>query len=325
MEIKENVDNSQYSTFRIGGKFKYFVEINSIEELNLVYAIAKKKLEYRNLPILIVGGGSNSIFSNEILNVLALHIKILGFQVLNEDDEFIEIKVGAGENFDDLIFKTVELGLAGLESLSAIPGTVGATPVQNVGAYGVEVADVVVSLEVFDLTDGKIKTLSNTDCQFGYRDSIFKNEAKGKYIITGVVFKLKKIKNNQDLIKKRNEIINTRWSKLPKPNEIPNVGSFFKNPIVSNEIAKKILQEYPEAKFYPTNENQTKIPAGWLIEQAGLKGKSFGNISVYDKNALILINNGKATKDELIKTKDKIIEIVKNKFNITLELEPEIL
>ncbi len=321
MKIQEYVDNKIYSTFKIGGSFRYFVEIDKKEDIPEVISFANLK----GLPILIIGGGSNSIFSNEVLNVVAIRINILGFEILSEDSYSSDLKIGAGEIWDQVVEKTINMNLSGFETLSAIPGTVGATPVQNVGAYGTEVKDIIVSVEVFDIKGDKFMEILNIDCKFGYRDSIFKNEAKGRYIITAVTFKLKKVDDKTPLLEKREEITKTRWSKLPKPNEIPNVGSFFKNPIVLNEIAEEIHSQYPEAKFFPIDEKFTKVPAGWLIENAGLKGRAFGNISVYDKNALVLVNNGSATKEDLLNAKDEILKIVNEKFGIILEQEPEII
>jgi UDP-N-acetylmuramate dehydrogenase len=321
MKIQENVDSKIYSTFKIGGNFRYFVEIKDKEDIKEAFAFAKGK----ELPILIIGGGSNSIFSNEVLNVLAVKINILGFEIVREDSLFTEVKAGAGEIWDQMVEKTINMNLAGLETLSAIPGTVGATPVQNVGAYGAEVKDTIVSVEVFDTNENKFIELSNSNCKFGYRDSIFKNEAKGRYIITAVTFKLKKVDDNKSLLEKREEITKTRWSKLPNPKDIPNVGSFFKNPIITKDSFFAISRTYGKMPSFDVGNNMVKIPAGWLIENAGLKGKSFGNISVYDKNALVLVNNGNATKEDLMKAKNEIVKIVEQKFGITLEQEPEII
>jgi UDP-N-acetylmuramate dehydrogenase len=321
MKIQENVDNKIYSTFKIGGSFRYFVEINDKMDIPEAFRFAKDN----GIPVLIIGGGSNSIFSDDLLNVLAIKINILGFDMVDESTEYKNIKIGAGEIFDQIIEKTINMNLSGLETLSAIPGTVGATPVQNVGAYGAEVKDTIVSVMVFDTKLDKFVELSNEDCKFGYRDSIFKNEEKGRYIITEVIFKLKKVEDKNPLLEKREEITKTRWSKLPNPKDVPNVGSFFKNPIVDNIIAEEIHRKYPEAKFFKVDENHTKVPAGWLIENAGLKGKSFGNISVYDRNALVLVNNGDATKDDLMKAKNEIVKIVEQKFEIKLEQEPEVI
>jgi UDP-N-acetylmuramate dehydrogenase len=387
LEIKEYVDIKDYSTLKIGGQFRYFVKISSVEELNSFYAIAQNKLEYKDIPIFILGGGSNIVFSNGVINVIALKIEIKGFEIKpivlinNENSDYVYLKIGAGEIWDEIVSKTVDMNLCGLESLSAIPGTVGATPVQNVGAYGSEVKDTIVEVAVFDKKEKIIKTLSNADCKFGYRDSIFKNEAKGKYIITSVVYRLYRISpllseegvgggdskinhhlalkgtppqkggernvsealsypgvkkyfeengiENPSLAQIREAIINIRKDKLPNPKEIPNVGSFFKNPIVTREVFETCTSRTgtsdAEMPHFDIGDNMVKIPAGWLIENAGLKGHSFGNISVYDKNALVLINNGNATKEDLLKARAEIIKIVEDKFRITLEQEPEII
>lgn len=367
-EIQEYVDIKNHCTFKIGGQFRYFTVVSSIEELNSIWTIVQSGLKYKNLPIFILGGGSNIVFSDGILNVLAVKIEIKGFDIINETDEYSDIKVGAGEIWDEFVKRTVEMNLSGVEALSAIPGTVGATPVQNVGAYGAEVKDTILEVEVYDIENRVISSLSNKDCKFGYRDSIFKNEAKGRYIITAVVYHLRKepkknsfekvlgrgegepepdhfeknfssvlsypgVKKyfenksieNPTLKQVREAIIDIRKEKLPDPKEIPNVGSFFKNPIVLNNISDQIKINFPEAKFFPIGDSLTKVPAGWLIEKSGLKGKSFGDISVYDKNALVLVNNGEATKEDLIKAKNEIIKTVQDKFGIVLEQEPEII
>jgi len=348
MKIQENVDIRNYSSLHIGGQFRYFAVITSRDELPSISTIMLDDA-YKNIPLFVLGGGSNIIFSDGVVNVFAIKNEIKGFEIVDETEEYVEIKVGAGEIWDKIVEKTVEMNLQGLEALSAIPGTVGATPVQNVGAYGVEVKDTILEVEVFDIRENTIKTISNRDCKFGYRDSIFKNEAKGKYIITAVTYRLRKNDTqtsssspalgypgvskyfeerkieNPSLKQIREAIIYIRSEKLPNPKEIPNVGSFFKNPIVSNEVSEKIKKDFPNAKFFPVDENLTKIPAGWLIENAGLKGKSFGNVSVYNKNALVLVNNGNATKEDLVNARNEIIKIVDQKFGIILEQEPEIL
>lgn len=343
VEIQEYVDIKNYSTLRVGGQFRYFTLISSVQNLISLCAIARDDEKYKNIPIFVLGCGSNIVFSDGIINVLALKIEIKGFEIVNDTDKYSDIKIGAGEIWDKIVEKTVYMNLSGLEALSAIPGTVGATPVQNVGAYGVEVKDVILEVEVFDIKNNKIKIISNKDCKFSYRDSIFKNEAKGKYIIISVTYRLNKslpiipkypgiIKYFEDreilnptLLQIRDAIIYIRREKLPNPEVLPNVGSFFKNPIVLTKIADKIKIEYKNAKFFPIDDNHTKIPAGWLIENAGLKGKLFGNVSIYDRNALVLVNTGKATKDDLMKVKEQIIKTVEQKFGITLEQEPEII
>ncbi|NVN97254.1 UDP-N-acetylmuramate dehydrogenase [Candidatus Nomurabacteria bacterium] len=344
MEIQEYVDIKPFSTLRAGGQFRYFSIIEKIEDLKETYNFAKEK----KVGIFILGGGSNMVFSDGIIDVLALKIEIKGFEIVSEGDEYTDIKVGAGENWDEIVSRTVDMGLSGLESLSAIPGTVGASPVQNIGAYGAEVKDTILEVEVYEIETGRIFSISNMDCKFGYRDSIFKNEAKGQYVIISVTYRLKKatlstsisvalsypgvkryfIENNINaptLQQIRETVINIRNSKLPNPKEVPNVGSFFKNPIVLNEVTDRIKKQFSDAKFYSVDDNYTKIPAGWLIENAGLKGESFGNVSVYNKNALVLVNNGNASSEDIIKVRNEIAKIVKDKFGIELEQEPEIL
>jgi len=342
MKIQEYVDIKDYSTLHIGGQFRYFSVVSSTEELTSFYAIAQNDVKYKEIPVFILGGGSNIVFSDGVINIMALKIEIKGFEIITETNEYTDIKIGGGEIWDKIVEKTVEMNLSGLEALSAIPGTVGATPVQNVGAYGAEVKDTITEVEVFDMKDNKIKIMRSADCKFGYRDSIFKNEAKGRYIITTVTFRLFKsgfkipsypgvkryfIDNNINsptLKNIREAIIYIRSQKLPDTRTDPNVGSFFKNPIVPKEDADQINKKFPKAKFFPIDDEFTKIPAGWLIENTGLKGKSFGNVSIYDKNALVLVNNGNATKEDLLKAKNEIVKIVEEKFGITLEQEPEI-
>ena len=364
LEIKEYVDIKEYSTLHMGGQLRYFVIIQKKEDLTSLYAIAQSDVRYKDTPIFILGGGSNVVFSDGVIDVFALKIEIKGLEIIparprqlthdsegglahegaggKETNEFTDIKVGAGENWDKIVEKTVAMNLSGLESLSAIPGTVGATPVQNVGAYGSEVKDTILEVEVFNIEEKTISKISNKDCKFGYRDSIFKKEAKGKYIITSVTYRLNKslptipkypgvIKYFEDreivnptLLQIRDAIIYIRSEKLPNPKEIPNVGSFFKNPIVLTKIADKIKEEYTNTKFFPIDDTHTKIPAGWLIENAGLKGKSFGEVSVYNKNALVLVNTKDAKFEDIISARDEIIKIVREKFGIVLEQEPEI-
>ncbi len=268
-----------------------------------------------------------------------LKINILGFEIIEDKNDGVIIKVGAGENWDDVVLQSVTRGFSGLEALSAIPGTVGAAPVQNIGAYGSEIKNTLVSVECFNLQSGKFENLSNADCQFAYRSSIFNGKEKGKYIITSVSLKLSKnlpkipeyadVKKyfidleieNPTLLQIRDAIVGIRLSKLPDPVKSPNVGSFFKNPILEKGSEAALRAASLGFPLFET-EKGLKISAGFLIEKAGLKGKSFGNISVYDKNALVLTNNGKATFAELQSAKDEIIETVKKQFGIKLQPEP---
>ncbi len=343
LEIKEYVDTREYTTIKIGGQFRYFSIISKTEDIPLAYAMAQNDKKYKNVPIFILGGGSNIIFSDGVINALVLKMEIKGFEIINEDRDSVDIKVGAGESWDAFVSKTIEMNYSGVQSLSAIPGTVGATPVQNVGAYGSEVKDTILEVEVFDILSKEMKILTNTDCQFEYRNSIFKKEAKGRYIITSVTYRLSKKKaeapdypgvsnyfkkhhiEDYTLAQIRQAIIDIRNEKLPNPKQIPNVGSFFKNPIIKKDQAEKLKEKYTKIKVFEVGEDLVKIPAGWLIENAGLKGVSFGNISVYEKNALVLVNNGHATKDDIMKAKNQITKIVFDKFGIELEQEPNIL
>ena len=338
MEIKEYINIKPFSSLKVGGQFRYFSVISKIEDLKEAINFAKEK----NVKIFVLGGGSNIVFSDGIIDVLALKIEMKGFAVVLESDGYTDIKVGAGEIWDEVVSRTVDMGLSGIESLSAIPGTVGASPVQNIGAYGSEIKDTVTEVEVYEITTGKIFNIENKDCKFGYRDSVFKNEARGRYIIANVIYRLTKsnpsIPKYPDVLKYfeereiygptlsqiREAIIFIRRNKLPNPNEIPNVGSFFKNPIVQNGVADNIKRDFPNAKFFALDDGFTKVPAGWLIENAGLKGKVFGNVSVYDKNALVLVNSGEATSEDVVNARNEIVKVVKEKFGITLEQEPEI-
>lgn len=343
LNIQENVDIKKYTTFRIGGIFRYFTLINNKEELSEAYDFA----EENKVKVFILGGGSNIIFPDGLLNFLVLKINIFGFEIIKDVSDYTDIKICAGENWDNAVAQTVEMNLSGLESLSSIPGTVGATPVQNVGAYGSEVKDTIMEVEVFDIEKKIITILSNEDCKFSYRDSVFKNEYKGHYLITAVTYRLSKSSpeipnypgvkkyfienqiNNPHLKEIREAIIFIRSEKLPNPEELPNVGSFFKNPIIEKNIVNKIKEKYPDVPVFQVKDSfietdkKLKIPAGWLIDQAGLKGRSFGKISIYEKNALVLVNTENATREDLILAKNEIIKKVKEEFNITLEQEPE--
>ena len=339
MNILEYVDSKEYCTLASGGQFRYMARVSDPVDLKQVYVFAHEK-DIRVLPI---GSGSNLVFNDDVLNVLALKAEILGFDILSEDDDTTILKIGAGENWDKFVDKVCCMGLSGVEAMSAIPGTVGATPVQNVGAYGQEIKDTLVSVDVFDTLNLEYKTLSKEECNFRYRDSIFKTEEKGRYFITSVTLQLSKkipempnypgVKKYFDeqsiaspsLIDIRNAIINIRASKLPNPNQIPNVGSFFENPIVDKSIFEKIKENYPNVICFELGNSKVKIPAGWLIENAGLKGHNFGHVSVYEKNALVLVNNGGATGQDFANARDQIIKIVFDKFGITLEQEPEII
>lgn len=353
MKIQEYVDIREYNTLRIGGQFRYFVEVSDKSDLSKVCIFAKEK----DLPIYIIGGGSNIVFPDRVFNYVVVKLELKGFEIVKDEENYSEIKVGSGENWDSFVERTVSMNLSGVEALSSIPGTCGATPVQNVGAYGQEVKDTISEVEVFDLVSQSFLNLTNQECQFSYRDSIFKSNppsgGKGRYIIISVTFRLSKglpkvpdypgVKKyfddkgitNPTLLEIREAIISIRSVKLPNPKEVANVGSFFKNPIVNKEIAHELKNKYPNILIFPISARQdlaeedlaeddmVKIPAGWLIENAGLKGCSFGPVSTYLQNALVLVNDGNATRLDINKAKNEIIDTVFKKFGIKLETEPE--
>lgn len=333
----------------IGGEVAHLVRIKTKEEIPEAVAFAKEK----NLPFVVLGEGSNSVFRDATLNAVVLKIEIPGFEIVKENDDSTEIKIGAGENWDKVVERAVEMDLSGIEAMSAIPGTTGATPFQNVGAYGQEIKNVIETVEVYDVQNSSFTFLSNEECKFDYRDSIFRSSEKGRYIITSIILKLSKFpptmphypgvrhyfgittpagKAERPLLHKegktptlreiRQAIIEIRANKLPDPKLIKNNGSFFKNPIVENAVAEKLKEQFPNITIFPAGESMSKIPAGWLIEQAGLKGKDFGEMKVYENNALVLVNKGNATFQDLENAKDEIIKTVQEKFGITLEPEP---
>jgi UDP-N-acetylmuramate dehydrogenase len=334
--FSEYTDARDLCTIRTGGTIRYYGVIGKKEDIREALDFS----EAERIPLLVIGEGSNLIFADGLLNIIVLKMNIKGIENTDEGTETVDIAAGAGEIWDKLVEHTIDAGLSGLEALSAIPGSVGASPVQNIGAYGCEAGDTIVSVEVFDCRDRRFKVLSHTECRFGYRDSLFKKGGMGRYIITGVTFRLSKqpppIPQYPDILEYfrergqtaptlseiREAITKIRWSKLPDPAVIPNAGSFFKNPFVALEAVQKIKQEYPDARIFPVDDALVKIAAGWLIEKAGFKGRSFGKISVYSKNALVLINNGGATYSDLIKAKSEITEAIREKFGILLEQEP---
>jgi len=338
LEVREYVDIREYTTFKIGGQFRYFTELSDPQELPELYKFAKEK----NLPVFILGGGSNIVFPDGVYESVVVKIEFCGFEIISEEENYADLKIGAGESWDYAVECAVAVNLSGIEAMSAIPGTCGATPVQNVGAYGQEIKDTLLSVDVFDTKDGTFKTLSNKECGFSYRNSIFKSDSRGRYVITAITLRLSKgvnpdipnypgVKkyflenniNNPTLLQIRDAIIEIRKNKLPNPKDIPSVGSFFKNTIVSNDVVRSLKKQYPNMVVFPVNETETKVPSGFLIEQAGLKGKSFGTISSYSENAMVLVNNGGATRADVEKARDEIIDIIFQKFGIKLETEPE--
>ncbi len=334
IKILENVSLKPYNTFGITALAKYFVVFNSLQDLIEVL----NNTAFVNTKKLFLGGGSNILLLNDFEG-LVLKNEIEGLETVSETDEKVVLKVGAGENWHSFVLKTIERDLSGIENLSLIPGTVGAAPMQNIGAYGVEIKDVFLQLEALNLKTLKVEVFNSDKCQFGYRESYFKQEGKDKYVILNVSFELSK--NHQFKIsygaiqdtiagmgiKKlsvkaiSDAIIKIRKSKLPDPAKIGNSGSFFKNPEISIVQYKELLSKFPLMPSYPINENYVKVPAGWLIEQAGWKGKKVGNVGVHDQQALVLVNYGNGKGNEIKELASTIQESIKNKFDIIISPE----
>jgi len=333
MRVIKNFDLTKLNTFGISVSAKFFVELNN--ESDLIKLLTFK--EFKNNSKLFLGGGSNILFTKDFDGIVILN-KIKGIEILKEDSKNVFIRSMGGEIWHDLVMFTINRRYWGIENLSLIPGTVGAAPVQNIGAYGVELQNTLENVEIYNIKTGKKKVLNKNECEFGYRSSIFKNKLKGKYFILSVTLKLskkeKKYTNYKILqeyfIKNKTKITNSkdvsdavifiRKSKLPDPKIIGNAGSFFKNVYINKRIFTKLLLTYPDLSFFKEN-NGIKIPAGWLIEKCGWKGKKIGNVGVHERQALILVNYGGATGEEVKNLAEQIIASVYNKFGLILEKE----
>jgi len=322
-----------YTTLGIDVKTCEFVSVFSVEELKT----ALKK--HQNKEIFILGGGSNMLLTKDIEKPV-IQINIKGIKITHQEENYVLVEAMAGENWHDFVLWTLANNFGGIENLSLIPGNVGAAPIQNIGAYGVEIKDVFHSCKALNIRTLEIKTFTKEDCNFGYRESIFKKGEKGKYVIVSVQLKLTSYNHKistsygaiQSELNKKNitdptisdvsqAVISIRKSKLPDPKEIGNSGSFFKNPIISKDFFEKIQTQHPEMPFYPVSEEEIKIPAGWLIEQIGFKGKRFGDAGVHQKQALVLVNYGNATGTEIYNLAKNIQQIVFKKFGIKIEME----
>ncbi len=337
MKTSENYSLKNHNTFGIEISSRWFCSVTKITELQELLG----DIRFKNMPKLILGGGSNILFTKDF-NGLVIQNKIENIQLISENKDSILISVGGGMNWHAFVLNTIEHNYSGLENLSLIPGCVGAAPIQNIGAYGVEIKNTFHSLTAIHLEDGSLKTFDATACRFGYRDSIFKQEAKNKYAIVEVTFELKK--NNvlntsygaiEEELKKMqvnhptvkdvsNAVIAIRQSKLPDPKVIGNAGSFFKNPEVPLETYDRIKSENPALVGYPAS-GKMKLAAGWLIEQCGWKGKRIGNCGMHEKQALVLVNYGGATGKELLEHAKKVQESVEQKFGVYLEMEVNII
>lgn len=332
MIIKEHTSLLPYHTFGIDVKADYFIEYESINDLKAVLDTDVVKSN----PILHIGGGSNLLFLRDYPGVI-LHSAIKSIEKVREDADFVFVEAGSGVEWDDFVAYCVDNGLAGVENLSLIPGEVGASAVQNIGAYGVEVQDVIEEVSAVELQSLKARTFSNAECGYGYRSSVFKRELKGQYIITSVLFRLTKqpifklnyqhleeevLKNGEVSLQNiRQTIISVRESKLPDPKVSGNAGSFFMNPVISKEHFDKLLQAYPHMPHYFVSDAEEKVPAGWLIDQCGWKGRQIGNAGVHDKQALVLVNKGGATGADIVHLAEQIQASVKEKFGILLQPE----
>ena len=337
MEILQNFSLKKHNTFGIEAKAKEFVAVHSVEQLRKVLQENATKKKF------ILGGGSNMLLTKDI-DALVIHVDLKGKKVIREDEDHVWVESQAGENWHEFVLYTLDNDFGGLENMSLIPGNVGTTPVQNIGAYGTEIKDTFSSCEAMKIDTQEMKTFILSECNFGYRESIFKQELKHQYIITSVVFKLTKknhaIKTsygdiiaeleNQNVTEPTlkdvsNAVIAIRKSKLPDPKELGNSGSFFKNPIVLKTDFEPIHLKFPEMKFYEVSETEVKVPAGWLIEQAGFKGKRFGDAGIHKNQALVLVNYGNATGQEILAVSKDIQHTVFEKFGIRIEAEVNVI
>jgi UDP-N-acetylmuramate dehydrogenase len=333
MISSQHVSLLQYNTFGIDVKADYFIEYNSASDLQ---AVLQSKI-VKNNRILHIGGGSNLLFLKDY-NGVVLHSAIKFIEKIKEDSGSVQLEVGSSVVWDDFVAYCVEKGWGGAENLSLIPGEVGAAAVQNIGAYGMEVQEMIVEVKAVEIETSELKTFTNKECKYGYRDSVFKNELKGKYIITSIVFRLNKnpdfrlnyqhleeevLKHGEvNLQNIRETIISIRESKLPDTKLVGNAGSFFMNSVISKDQFINLQIKYPHIPHYFVSETEEKVPAGWLIDQCGWKGKHIGNAGVHDKQALVLVNLGGASGAEILHLAEQIQLSVKEKFGI--DLNPEV-
>jgi UDP-N-acetylmuramate dehydrogenase len=338
MNIQENISLKPYNSFGIDVHAKYFASFQSTEELVELFTYKPQTPNSK----LILGGGSNILFTKNFDGIV-LKNEIKGIEIIKEDEHYVYVKAGAGEIWHQFVLYCLQQNLAGVENLSLIPGNVGASPMQNIGAYGVEIKDVFYNLEAVDLTDNRVHTFSLNDCEFGYRESVFKKKLKDQFVITSVCYRLHKqpVYNtsygaiNQELVNMgikelsiqaiSQAVINIRSSKLPDWKLVGNAGSFFKNPIITETKFQDLKKTFSGVVAFPSGEGYTKLAAGWLIEQCGWKGYRERDVGCYDKQALVLVNYGNARGEEVYSLSEKIIQSVKEKFGIALEREVNII
>jgi UDP-N-acetylmuramate dehydrogenase len=340
LTVQRGVSLRPYTTFGIEAQANYFADIASETDLDTLFQLT----EFDNLPKLILGGGSNLLLTQDFPG-LALRLTLGGIDVVREDNLHIYVQAGAGVGWHDLVMYCVDNNFAGMENLSLIPGTVGAAPMQNIGAYGVEIEQIFDHLEAVHIDTGEKRRFEHADCRFGYRESVFKHELKGQYIITSVTFRLDKTptfhtrygaisetlaemgitEETMSIRAISDAVIQIRRSKLPDPAEIGNAGSFFKNPEIPAEQFDRLKTTYPARPGYPIATDMVKVPAGWLIEQAGWKGYRTGDAGVHAKQALVLVNYGRATGHEILALAHQVQASVLEKFGITINPEVNIL
>lgn len=339
MQIQQNISLKPYNTFGINATAKHFAKFTTTDELTELFG--SKFLNQKEAP-LVIGGGSNILLTHNYNGLVAKN-EMHGIEVINQDEQYIYIRVAAGENWHQFVLYCIKNNFYGVENLSLIPGNVGASPMQNIGAYGVEIKDVFHELEAFNINTKKVETFTVEDCEFGYRESVFKRKYKGRFVITAVTFKLNKQPSfnisygaiQQELDKMNvielsiaaisQAVINIRQSKLPDPKIIGNAGSFFKNPTISKRQFEGLQKEFPTIVGYPANGNEVKVAAGWLIEQCGWKGYRKGDAGCHAKQALVLVNFGNAKGTEIFELSTQIIKSVHSKFGIALEREVNVL
>lgn len=336
LDIHTNIPLKNYTTMRLGGPAQFMADVHSVDELSELLRNAQAK----QLPLFVLGGGSNVIARDEGFRGLVIRIRIPGFEVVSETETATTVKIGAGENWDSVVARTVDMRLSGIEAMSAIPGTAGAAPVQNVGAYGQEIADTLIALEAIDTATNQLVQFQNSDCQFSYRSSRFRDAEPGRFIITSITLELWKslpqppfydslqayfdehhvtLFTHQTV---RDAVRAIRAHKLPDPSSVANSGSFFKNPIVESWQLDQLKAAHPEIRAYDMGEKRHKLYAGWLIEQAGLRGKTLHGIRVYEHNALVLVNDAASGYQDLAAAREEICDAVRDRFQIVLEQEP---
>jgi UDP-N-acetylmuramate dehydrogenase len=336
VQIQENISLKPYNTFGINARAKYFIRVKSLLELKEALGLDAYPNKF------ILGGGSNMLLTKD-LDCLVIHVALKGIEIVYHQENYVLVKASAGENWHDFVLWCLEHDFGGLENLSLIPGNVGTAPIQNIGAYGVEIKDVFESCEALHIKSGTLETFTKEECQFGYRESIFKQNKKDQYVILSTTFKLTENIHQlhmeygaiateleamgvskptiQDISK---AVITIRESKLPNPKDIGNSGSFFKNPIISKTHFEKLKINFPEIPSYIISDNEVKVPAGWLIEKSGFKGKTFNDYGVHHKQALVLVNYGNAKGSDIFNLAKLIQKTIQQIFAITIEIEVNI-